>query len=296
MAQYARAAYLGMDALLVASVMVDRSLILKAIKGAQSRTPEKRPKNLTEESTRKSKGDKKKKNWSPSSEFDDAKALKKEVLATTSTVKPHESIMISLYAGNLWVQIVSALGILSLTALQMYDVAISRPDLFNAPITASQQRAAVLSVLMSLLRLWAISTLGPLFTFTVHAPTKLVTTGPYEMLIHPSYTGILGWNLFKFSFLVDGTGPFVNIALRVWDALDLHNISQSRLNILDVFTDGMDVMWFLSILGLGAGLMVLPVAIYRRMMFEEWQLEQTFGVEAFREYRAKRWRLIPFLL
>ncbi|KAJ3409084.1 hypothetical protein CcCBS67573_g02968 [Chytriomyces confervae] len=295
MAQYARAAYLGLDALLVASVMVDRSLILKAIKGAESRTPEKRPENPAEGSTSKSKGDKKKKNGSPG-ETDDEKALKTEVLATTSTVKPHESIMISLYAGNLWIQILSALGILSLTALQMYDVAISRPHLFNAPITASQQRAAVLSILMSLLRLWAISTLGPLFTFTVHAPTKLVTTGPYEMLIHPSYTGILGWNLFKFSFLVDGTGPFVNIALRVWDALDLHNIAHSRLNILDVFTDGMDVMWFLSILGLGAGLMVLPIAIYRRMMFEEWQLEQTFGVGAFREYRAKRWRLIPFLL
>ncbi|KAJ3229489.1 hypothetical protein HDU81_005339, partial [Chytriomyces hyalinus] len=244
MAQYARAAYLGLDALLLASVMVDRSLIY---------TPEKRLDNAAEESaTSKSKGDKKKKSDSQKGEADERK---KEVLATTSTVKPHESIMISLYAGNLWIQIAAALGLLSLTALQMYDVAISRPHLFNAPITASQQRAAVLSILMSLLRLWAISTLGPLFTFTVHAPTKLITTGPYEMLIHPSYTGILGWILFKLSFLIDGTGPFVNIALRVWDALNLNDITQSRLNILDVFTDGMDVMWFLTMVVLAAGLM-----------------------------------------
>ena len=43
------------------------------------------------------------------------------------------------------------------------------------------------------LRVWSIRTLGRYFTFTVQTSTDqpVITTGPYRVLRHPAYTGLL---------------------------------------------------------------------------------------------------------
>lgn len=49
------------------------------------------------------------------------------------------------------------------------------------------------SVLASLLRNWAFRTLNRLFTYkmTIREGHRLVKTGPYRYLLHPSYTGLI---------------------------------------------------------------------------------------------------------
>ena len=56
-----------------------------------------------------------------------------------------------------------------------------------------------LVVIGIVLRLKCINTLKDSFTFTLEYPTKIVTTGLYKCIRHPSYFGslimILGWSL-----------------------------------------------------------------------------------------------------
>lgn len=50
----------------------------------------------------------------------------------------------------------------------------------------------VITTISALLRVWCFTTMGPMFTFevTVRKEHKLVTTGPYAIVRHPSYTGV----------------------------------------------------------------------------------------------------------
>jgi methyltransferase len=66
------------------------------------------------------------------------------------------------------------------------------------------------------LKYWAISSLGPRWTFRVLVPpdTPLVTSGPYTVLQHPNYVGVMG-ELIGMAMLVGArvTGPVVTILL-----------------------------------------------------------------------------------
>jgi protein-S-isoprenylcysteine O-methyltransferase Ste14 len=58
------------------------------------------------------------------------------------------------------------------------------------------------------IRLWAFSALGSNFTFRLAEPRKLITSGLYDHLQHPSYTGktlIMAANL----FLIDNPGGLI---------------------------------------------------------------------------------------
>lgn len=62
---------------------------------------------------------------------------------------------------------------------------------------------ASLVILFGSLRFWCYSVLGEMFTFNlmIKKDHKLIQTGPYKYLIHPSYTGQLG-TLLSYTFLM----------------------------------------------------------------------------------------------
>jgi protein-S-isoprenylcysteine O-methyltransferase Ste14 len=73
------------------------------------------------------------------------------------------------------------------------------------------------------LRLAAFSTLGRNFTFQLHTPSSLTTTGMYRYIQHPSYTGqvlLVGGNLAAFWRWDEALGcwvvPGVRAALSGW--------------------------------------------------------------------------------
>ncbi|EPQ57563.1 ICMT-domain-containing protein, partial [Gloeophyllum trabeum ATCC 11539] len=60
-------------------------------------------------------------------------------------------------------------------------------------LTKSYVTGSVLAVLGGALRYWCYRTLGRMFTFrlSIVRDHRLITTGPYGIVRHPSYTGIL---------------------------------------------------------------------------------------------------------
>ncbi|ORY38816.1 hypothetical protein BCR33DRAFT_720491 [Rhizoclosmatium globosum] len=179
--------------------------------------------------------------------------------------------------------------------LQMFDVLIARPELFDSPWTSSQRRAAFLADGCVLLRLWAMGTLNNDFTFVVRSPpsNSLCTKGPYEILLHPGYAGIIGWAIFQCSWLLDEKAPFIDIITRGMDILLEHKLNLYALVTLDL-GKFMDLSWFLFSGVLVVTALLLPPGLHKRMQKEEEELKKTFG-DKFDEYRANRWRLVPFL-
>ena len=68
--------------------------------------------------------------------------------------------------------------------------------------------AVTAAVSGGLLRIWAMRTLGRFFTFqvTIRDSHVLVETGPYQYLMHPSYTGLVMSLTGTFYFLTGGKG------------------------------------------------------------------------------------------
>jgi len=75
------------------------------------------------------------------------------------------------------------------------------------PWTTLEILATVGALGGSLLRLWAMQTLGHFFTFevTIRKRHSLITTGPYRWLMHPSYTGSM-YSIPSLLFLLGGPG------------------------------------------------------------------------------------------
>jgi len=120
--------------------------------------------------------------------------------------------------------------------------------------------AVVIAILGATLRLWAMNTLGRLFTFevSVREGHTLITTGPYRYLLHPSYSGGL-MGLVGLLWMLGGPG----LLFRSWK------------------------FWaFAFPIGL--------VAISLRIVNEEQVLAMHFASE-WNKYRSGRWRLVPFL-
>jgi protein-S-isoprenylcysteine O-methyltransferase Ste14 len=121
------------------------------------------------------------------------------------------------------------------------------------------------------IRLTAFSILGQSFTFRLKEPQKLVTSGLYRYMQHPSYTGkslivYASWVLIRRS---DG---IVGCWLPTW---------------------AVGATWFWRTLGCLYGLGVLRVT-WKRVSEEEVMLKRTFGKE-WEEWHARTSRFIPGL-
>jgi protein-S-isoprenylcysteine O-methyltransferase Ste14 len=126
----------------------------------------------------------------------------------------------------------------------------------------SQREAAALgaSLAGSALRLWAMQCLGPLFTFEVAIRPRhaLVGDGPYALLLHPSYTGLL-LSLGGLLYFLGGPRGALR-RRRFW----------------------------------AAALPAAAAAVAARLTNEEAALAGHFGA-AWRAHAARRWRLVPLL-
>lgn len=120
------------------------------------------------------------------------------------------------------------------------------------------------------MRLRAFSTLGKSFTFDLQVPKKLVKTGVYAYVQHPSYTGglvALGGSVFWF-VRCDG---IMGTVFPVWM---------------------LQMQWLWNRLVPMTLMVTLVVAGYVRILEEEAMLRKSFGKE-WEEWHAKTARLVP---
>jgi protein-S-isoprenylcysteine O-methyltransferase Ste14 len=117
------------------------------------------------------------------------------------------------------------------------------------------------------LRKWSFITLGRFFTYqlAIRKGHRLVKTGPYQYLRHPSYTG-LGLCVFGFTWFVFNPKTFVNVPF------------------LEPF------LYF----GCRFVSVMFPLAMIYRISGEEVMLEKEFGKE-WQEYAQTTKRVIPFI-
>ncbi|CAL1710651.1 unnamed protein product [Somion occarium] len=164
----------------------------------------------------------------------------------------------------------------------------------------------VISVTLgALLRLWCFRSLGQYFTFelSIHPSHSLVTTGPYALVRHPSYTGI---------YLTLLGGTLVGLAPGTW--LYEYWLGPLRLNSVTFWTmssgstlSELSASYSFPIFGLTpATLFVYILVIFwsvkvwyalrstnRRLQVEDEELHKVFG-DVWEEYAEKvRWKLLP---
>ncbi|KAL4921374.1 hypothetical protein BDW62DRAFT_174523 [Aspergillus aurantiobrunneus] len=123
----------------------------------------------------------------------------------------------------------------------------------------------------ALIRLSAYGGLGRNFTFQLAAPDRLITSGVYRYLQHPSYTGVV--------LVLAGHAGLV------MDRLDTPIACLIPGPLLQVLRE-----WQVVLGGLGA--LFLFAAIVVRIRDEERMLREKFGNE-WEEWHAKTARLIP---
>ncbi|KAF9206325.1 hypothetical protein BGZ59_011736 [Podila verticillata] len=155
------------------------------------------------------------------------------------------------------------------------------------------------------LRKWSIVTLARFFTYrlTIRTHHKLVGTGPYRYLRHPSYTGLLInqvasylllfhdglWDIFAAYmsaatvWLTHSGIPLIS-SMAAWSPFASGSICQGG------FLGVPGGIWVTLAWGLFFGRFT-----YLRILAEEAMLEEHFGQE-WREYAAKRWRYLPFVM
>ncbi|KAJ3071652.1 hypothetical protein HDU98_005011, partial [Podochytrium sp. JEL0797] len=207
-------------------------------------------------------------------------------IADTQKPAKKEPFLVGLYGNNLLVQQTLATCVVFAGLIQMADVLIFRSDLFEEPWTSSQRRSAYLSHGFILLRLWAMGTLEKDFTFTVTKPRELCRKGPYEILLHPGYTGIIGWSIFQSAWLFDDKAVFMQIITRGGQLLLDHCTNPMHLVSMEV-DKLLDVSWFLFAFALVAAAVLLPPGLIKRMELEEEELKNAFG-DTFEAYKKDR--------
>ena len=160
--------------------------------------------------------------------------------------------------------------------LELLDSAQMRPGLSSRFLVGCLLPFGLV-VLGARIRLSAYKELGPSFTFKLNAPRKLVTTGLYAWVRHPSYTGtLLVW-----------TGA-VALAWRA-DGVILSCLVQGG----DEMSEVVRTRWVIS--GCVIGLYVLKRAfiVGLRVPREEKMMGSVFGAEWERYRRRVKWRLVP---
>lgn len=93
------------------------------------------------------------------------------------------------WVGNHLPEGLAAQAVVTLLMAAAYCLARGSPA--RRPWSAAEAVAAAACLAGTALRAWCFSALGRLFTYEVSIRTshQLVTTGPYALLLHPSYTG-----------------------------------------------------------------------------------------------------------
>lgn len=133
----------------------------------------------------------------------------------------------------------------------------------------------VFSVGGTLLRLWCFKCLNEFFTFniTVKNNHKLITTGPYSLIVHPSYTG--------------GTLMIINMIFSWYQLCSYIPIyfPPSRFGTF-IWLLG---WWNIVVQSIFLGL------IYKRVSHEEKLLRKHFG-EEWDAYFSQRKRFIPYII
>ena len=148
-------------------------------------------------------------------------------------------------------------------------------------------------VLANLLRQWCYRELGPLFTFeiTIQPNHKLVTSGPYSVVRHPSYIGIYltllgatvvglapGSWLRECCFALACTGVPARGEVVRYD-LGIPSVGQTIVSLLVAF-------WF-------AKLSIVFKSTFKRLEIEDRELHKVFGT-TWEEYAKRvRWRMLP---
>ncbi|CAG8525137.1 10245_t:CDS:2 [Diversispora eburnea] len=109
----------------------------------------------------------------------------------------------------------------------------------------------------SLLRIWCFKCLKAYFTFhvTIKKKHKLITTGPYSLLVHPSYTGA---TLVTANYLM-------TYRLCYYIPLYLH------------FSFNWNIILILCIMVFASGNMIANIMVYKRITYEEAALKKRFG-------------------
>ncbi|KAG2099902.1 uncharacterized protein F5147DRAFT_839362 [Suillus discolor] len=141
----------------------------------------------------------------------------------------------------------------------------------DTPITFPLILGTTLAVVGGLIRWWCFRTLGRFFTFqlSVRKEHHIVTTGPYAVIRHPSYT----------SGIIQITGMII-----------LHGSPTSWLRssgVLDFFGLKLAVVAWLALITL------LMINIVFRVNEEDEALKSAFRDEWTRWAKAVRYRLIP---
>ncbi|KAG9321726.1 hypothetical protein KVV02_006640 [Mortierella alpina] len=139
----------------------------------------------------------------------------------------------------------------------------------------------------SVLRRWSYSTLGQFFTYqlVIRPGHRLVKTGPYRYLRHPSYTGAL--------FCFGAAFPL----------LLFHGLCEVSIQVLSVaisrVTNTQYQLPTSTITSIGGGLWVCVMAkaisiMTTRIQIEETMLKEHFGKE-WDIFASERWRLVPYI-
>ncbi|GJJ70308.1 hypothetical protein EMPS_02657 [Entomortierella parvispora] len=160
----------------------------------------------------------------------------------------------------------------------------------------------IVSVLSSLFRLWSFVTLDRFFTYAlfIHKDHKLVSTGPYKYLRHPSYLGLV--TTISVSYLLmlhQGLWP----VFTSWFAASFQNYivpcAPSAFPLL--LSILRRIPFWAQIAGPNGGAWVtLPIAVIwsylinGRMTREEVMMREHFGQE-WDLYASKRWKVIPLV-
>ena len=124
-----------------------------------------------------------------------------------------------------------------------------------------------------ILRVWCYKALGSLFTFevTIRPDHKLITSGPYAIVRHPSYTAI----------------PFMNIGVIL--AVLCPGSYVYECGMMSTPVGGILVVWF-AMLGL------IIVSAFGRGRIEDEGLRKEFGEKWVSYSRAVSCRYIPGLV